>query len=268
LAQFVIRLAANLSCLFTELPFLERFAAAAQAGFRAVEFSFPYNFPTSELALRLRDNGLTLALLNTPPGDVAAGELGMAVLPGRETDTAAAFARALDYAVALDAKLIHFLAGNSSNTCEKCATDDLFLKNLCNAADFAAKAGRIVTLEPLNRRDRPGYYLHSNAQARALIEASGRANVMLQFDLYHCQISEGDLIRSLERDISLIGHVQIASVPERAEPNLGEIAFANVLGRLDALGYMGHVGCEYFPAADTRGGLSWAAPYLEAEAAS
>jgi hydroxypyruvate isomerase len=264
----VIRLAANISLLFTELPFLERFAAAAEAGFRAVEFSFGYEFPSRELAMRLRDNGLALALLNTPAGDLAAGELGMAVLPGREQDTATAFAQALEYAVTLDAKLIHFLAGKPASNCDKHATDELFLKNLCIAADLAAKAGRTVTLEPLNRRDRPGYYLNSNEQARALIAASGRENVKLQFDMYHCQISEGDLIRSIERDIALIGHVQIAGVPERAEPNLGEIAYANVLERLDSFGYRGYVGCEYIPAADTRSGLAWAAPYLEAEAAS
>jgi hydroxypyruvate isomerase len=264
----MIRLAANLSYLFTELPFLERFAAAADAGFRAVELGFAYDVPTRELALRLRDNGLILALINTPSGDATAGELGLAVLPGREPDTASAFAQALDYAVALDAKLIHFLAGKPPNGCDKRAVDELFLKNLCSAADLAAKVGRVVTLEPLNLRDRPGYHLNSNSHARALIAASGRDNVKLQFDLYHCQVSEGDLIRSVERNIDLIAHVQIAGVPERAEPNLGEIAYANVLGRLDSLGYQGYVGCEYFPAADTRSGLAWAAPYLEAEAAS
>jgi hydroxypyruvate isomerase len=263
----VIRLAANVSFLFTELPFLERFAAAAEAGFRAVEFAFAFDVPARELAMRLRDNGLRLALLNTPPGDAAAGELGMAVLPGRERDTAAAFAQALEYAVALDAQLIHFLAGKPARGSDQVATDELFLENLCAAADLAGKAGRVLTLEPLNRRDRPGYYLTSNAQARALIEASGRKNVKLQMDLYHCQISEGDLIRSIERDIALIGHVQIAGVPQRTEPSFGEVAYANVLGRLDSLGYLGYVGCEYVPAADTRGGLAWAAPYLEAETA-
>jgi hydroxypyruvate isomerase len=264
----MIRLAANLSCLFTELPFLERFAAAATAGFRAVEFSFAYDVPIREIALRLRDNDLVLALINTPPGDATAGELGLAVLPGRERDTASAVAQALDYAVALDAKLIHFLAGKRPKGCDRRAADELFLRNLCSAADLAAKVGRVLTIEPLNLRDRPGYHLHSNSHARALIAASGRDNVKLQFDLYHCQISEGDLMRSLERHIDLIAHVQIAGVPQRAEPDRGEIAYANVLGRLDSLGYKGYVGCEYFPAADTRSGLAWAAPYLQAEAQS
>jgi hydroxypyruvate isomerase len=261
----MIRLAANLSYLFTELPFLDRFEACARAGFRAVEFSFAYEVPTRELASRLRDNDLSLVLLNTPPGDLAAGELGLAVLPGRERDVAAAFELALDYADALDVPLIHFLAGKPPAGSDPQVIDALYLKNIVRAADLAAKAGRAITLEPLNRRDRPGYHLHSNAHARALIEASGRDNVKLQLDLYHRQISEGDLIRSIERDIALIGHVQIASVPERAEPTRGEVAYAHVLECLDSLNYRGYVGCEYTPHADTLGGLSWAIPYLHAQ---
>ena len=264
----MIRLAANISFLFTELPFLERFAAAADAGVRAVEFGFAYDVPTAEIGMRLRDNDLVLALINTPAGDPAAGEMGLAALPGRVRDTAIAFGQALDYAVALDAKLIHFLAGKPPKDCDEGAVDELFLKNICSAADLAAEAGRVITLEPLNLRDRPGYHLNSNLHARALIAASGRENVKLQFDLYHCQISEGDLMRSVERNIDVIAHVQIAGVPQRAEPNLGEMAYASVLNRLDSLGYTGYVGCEYFPAADTRSGLAWAAPYLEIEAAS
>jgi 2-dehydrotetronate isomerase len=260
----MIRLAANITYLFTELPFLERFAAASKAGFRAVEFAFAYDVPIRELAKRLQDNGLTLALINTPPGNVAAGELGLAALPGRERDATAAFELALEYANGLDAKLIHLLAGKPPNEIDSRLVDDLFVENISRAADMAAKTHRVITLEPLNQRDRPGYHLHSNAHARALIMSSGRDNIKLQFDLYHCQISEGDLIRSLERDIDLIAHVQIASVPERAEPPLGEIAYANVLCRLDALGYRGYVGCEYSPASDTLSGLSWATPYLGA----
>jgi 2-dehydrotetronate isomerase len=259
----VIQLAANLSYLFTELPFLERFAAAAAAGFRAVEFSFAYEYSTRELAARLDDNGLRLALINCPPGDAAAGELGLAVLPGRERDCAAAFERALDYATALDAPLIHFLAGKPPKLSDRRAVDALFLENIVRAADLAAAANRALTLEPLNERDRPGYHLQTNAHARSLIEHCGRDNVRLQFDIYHCQITEGDLIRSIERDIDFIAHVQIASVPERAEPTLGEVAYTNVLGRLDALGYRGYVGCEYTPVADTFVGLAWAAPYLD-----
>jgi hydroxypyruvate isomerase len=265
--RYVIRLAANISFLFAELPFLERFEAAAKAGFRSVEVSFPYDFSSVELAKLLRDNRLSLVLLNVPPGNLAAGELGTAVLPGREKETAEGFERALDYAMTLDAKLIHFLAGIPAKSSSQRDTDELFLNNLRRAADLAKEAGRIVTLEPLNRRERPGYYLNSNARARKIIASSGRDNVRLQLDLYHCQINEGDLIRSIERDIGLIGHVQIAGVPERGEPDRGEIAYTNVLHRLGSVGYQGYVGCEYFPVADTREGLAWAHPYLSEQAA-
>jgi hydroxypyruvate isomerase len=259
----MIRLAANLSFLFTELPFLKRFEAAARAGFRAVEFGFAYDIPTHVLNRQLRDNDLALVLLNVPAGDMQAGELGLAALPGRERDAAAAFERALDYAVALDAPLIHFLAGKPPESADRKAVDAVFLENIAHAADLALKANRVLTLEPLNPRDRPGYHLQSNAHARALIEACGRGNVKLQFDLYHCQISGGDLIRSIERYIALIAHVQVAGVPERSEPSQGEIAYANVLARLDSLGFPGYIGCEYTPRSDTWTGLSWAAPYLQ-----
>jgi hydroxypyruvate isomerase len=261
----MIRLAANLSFMFTELPFLKRFEAAARAGFRAVEFSFAYDVATQVLRSQLRDNDLTLVLLNTPAGDMEAGELGLAALPGRERDAAAAFELALDYAVALDAPLIHFLAGRPATSSDRMVVDTVFLENLVRAADLALEAQRVLTLEPLNQRDRPGYHLHSNDHARSLIEASGRSNVKLQLDLYHCQISQGDLIRSIERDFALIAHVQIAGVPERSEPSRGEIAFANVFARLESLGYSGYIGCEYTPASDTWSGLGWAMPYLKGE---
>jgi len=261
----MIRLAANLSFMFTELPFLKRFEAAARAGFRAVEFSFAYDVATQVLRSQLRDNDLTLVLVNTPAGDVEAGELGLAALPGRERDAAAAFELALDYAVALDAPLIHFLAGRPATSSDRRVVDTVFLENLGRAADLALKAKRVLTLEPLNQRDRPGYYLQSNDHARSLIEASGRSNVKLQLDLYHCQISQGDLIRSIERDFALIAHIQIAGVPERSEPSRGEIAFANVFARLESLGYSGYIGCEYTPASDTWSGLGWAMPYLKGE---
>jgi hydroxypyruvate isomerase len=263
----MIRLAANLSFLFHELPFLDRFAAAAKAGFRAVEFTFAYDVPPREIAARLHDNGLQLVLINTPPGNAAAGEIGLAVLPGRERDLEAAFDRALEYATLLDAPLIHFLAGRPPASLSRTDADTLFLANLARAAKRAAAVNLTLTLEPLNQRDRPGYHISTNAHARALIEAAGRDNIRLQFDLYHCQITSGDLIRSLERDIDLIAHVQIASVPERAEPGLGEIAYANVLTKLDELGYSGFVGCEYSPRGSTIDGLAWAAPYLQARGA-
>jgi hydroxypyruvate isomerase len=261
----MIRLAANLTYLFTEVPFLDRFAAAARAGFKAVEFAYAWDVPTGVLNTQLRDNDLSLTLINAPVGNAAAGELGLAALPGRERDAEAAFDQALEYAVELNAPCIHFLTGRTEHLPDQYAVATTFHDNLCRAADKAAKVGRTLTLEPLNKRDRPGYYLRTNAQARAIIEAAQRPNVRLQLDMYHCQIAEGDLIRSMERNIDIIAHVQIASVPERAEPTLGEVAYDRVLARLDALGYKGYVGCEYNPAAGTLAGLGWATRYFEAE---
>ena len=261
----MIRLAANLSFLFAEVPFLDRFGAAAATGFHHVEWMFAYDHADAELAARLRDHALGLCLLNTPPGDLAAGELGLGALPGREADCARAFDRALEQAVALGSPLIHFLAGNPPAGSDPAAIDALFLENLARASDLAATAGVTLTLEPLNRRDRPHYHLSTVDHALRLIGLAGRPNIRLQFDLYHCQISEGDIIRLIERVHPSIGHVQIAGLPDRAEPSTGELAHAVVLQRLDALGYRGFVGCEYTPAGTTLGGLGWAAPWLDAE---
>jgi 2-dehydrotetronate isomerase len=262
----MIKLAANLSFLFLEVPFLERFEAAAQAGFRAVEFAYAFDVPARDIAARLRDNGLKLTLINTPPGNSSAGELGLAVLAGRQHDLAGALERALEYAVALDAPLVHFLSGNTPAGCSRESVDAVLIENIARAADLAARAGRILTLEPLNERTRPGYHLKTNAQARALIKAAGRDNVMLQLDLFHCQISEGDLTFNIERNIDLIAHVQTAGVPDRHEPIFGEIAHDYVLNRLDKLGYSGYVGCEYVPRAGTLAGLGWAEQYLQGPA--
>jgi hydroxypyruvate isomerase len=257
----LIRLAANLSYLFTELPFLERFDAAREAGFRAVEWNFAFEFPLSEVAARMRYAGLKLALLNSPAGDVAAGELGLAVLPGREQDTAAAFNLALHWALELGAPTIHFLAGNAPAAVDPAEIDKVFLGNMMRAADLAAGAGIAITVEPLNPRDRPGYHVLSVAHALQLIQTAGRDNIKLQLDMYHCQITGGDIIRTMERTIHRIGHVQIAGVPDRDEP----LASERVLARLDALGYQGYVGCEYRPSAGTLQGLDWAYPYLRRE---
>jgi hydroxypyruvate isomerase len=261
----VIRLAANVSFLFTELPFLERFAAAARVGFRAVEFAFAYDVPAAEIAQRCRTHGLVVALINAPAGDLAAGEVGLAATPGREDEVAAGFERALDYAEALSAPLIHFLAGIPPESLDERQVRATFIDNARRAALRAQEKNIAVTLEPLNRRDRPRYYLRSNAQARDLISALGRPNVRLQLDLYHCQISEGDVMKSIAEMFPLIGHVQIAGVPGRHEPDTGGIAYQDVLRQLDVLGYTGYVGCEYTPAGRTLDGLSWARPYLQQE---
>lgn len=258
----MIRLAANLSFLFTELPFLERFDAAAQAGFCAVEVAFPYDTPSQQIVARLRSSGLRLVLLNTPLGCDAAGELGLGALPGREQEAEAGILRALEYAEALDVKRIHMLAGVIPGHVDREMVDRVFLRNIACAADLAAARGREITLEPLNARDRPNYYLQSCAHARRLIERAGRGNVRLQLDLYHCRFQEADLIGVIDRNIDLLGHVQIANFPDRREPTLEGTDYQRVLAHLDALGFEGYVGCEYVPANDTIAGLRWAQQYL------
>lgn len=258
----MIRLAANLSFLFTELPFLDRFAAAAEAGFHAVELPVPYDFPPADIAARLRETSLTLALINTPRGDPARGELGLAALAGRERDAQRSFREALHYAEVLDAPRIHLMAGNLPPDMDRRNADAVFIDSIGHAADLAAAAGREITLEPLNARDRPAYHLQSLAHARALIEASGRKNVRLQLDLYHARFTESDLVAVVDREIDLVGHVQIANFPDRREPTASGIDYPRVLARLEELGYAGYIGCEYMPGTDTRGGLRWASPYL------
>ena len=260
----MIRLAANLSFLFAELPLSQRFAAAARAGFGAVEWNFAYDTPTAELSALLHEHRLDLVLINTPPGDLAAGDLGLAVLAGREAEAEVAFQQALDQAVALGARNIHYMAGQRPPDRSLDAADAIFLANLRRDADRAAQVGVTLTVEPLNPRDRPRYHIVGVDHAVRLIRAAARPNIGLQFDLYHCQITGGDLIRTLERHIELIAHVQIAGVPDRGEPSDGEVAYGRVLSRLDALGYGGFVGCEYAPRRDTLSGLAWAAPYLAA----
>jgi 2-dehydrotetronate isomerase len=258
----MIRLAANLSFLFTELPFLERFEAAAAAGFRAVELAFPYDIPRLEIAARLHASGLKIALLNTPLGDAAGGEMGVAALPGREKEVEAGVRRALEYAEVLDAPRIHMLAGVVPLDADRQALDQIFLRNIVRGADLAAAAGREITLEPLNGYDRPGYFLQSCTHARRLIKAAGRDNVRLQLDVYHCRFQEDDLVSVIDREIELLGHVQIANFPDRREPTVEGCDYQRVLAHLEAKGFEGYVGCEYVPAKDTTSGLRWAEAYL------
>jgi hydroxypyruvate isomerase len=257
----MIKLAANLSFLFTELPFLDRFEAAARAGFSAVEFASEYEVPPQILKSRLADNQLTLALINTTPGQ--AGELGLGIFADRQPEAYKAFDLALQYASVLNARCIHLLAGNRSPTYAPHRADAVFLQYVCRAADLAQAVNLVLTLEPLNARDRPLYHLHTNAHAAALIKASGRPNVRLQLDLYHCQTTEGDSLRAIDKYFDLLGHVQIANTPDRAEPSPRSGFHRRVLKHLEALGYDGYVGCEYFPSADTLTSLEWASDYLQ-----
>ncbi|HLJ20953.1 MAG TPA: 2-oxo-tetronate isomerase [Stellaceae bacterium] len=252
------KLAANLSWLFTEVPFLDRFEAAAAAGFRAVEFLQPYEFPPAEIAARLERHGLEHVLFNLPPGDASKGERGLAALPGRGAEFMRNVGRALDYAKATGCRRIHALAGNASGSEAEVA----YVANLRVAADLVAPYGITLLLEPLNSRDAPGYFLSTTGAALRLIERIDRRNVSLQFDLYHCQIMEGDLARHVRDLAGRFAHVQIAGVPDRHEPDIGEINYAYLLDLLDETGYAGWVGREYGPKAGTVAGLGWARRWL------
>jgi hydroxypyruvate isomerase len=245
------RFAANLTTMFTERPFLERFEAAAAAGFGAVEFLFPYDRPAAELRAALDVAGLELALFNAPPGDWEAGERGLAALPGREADFRAAFAWALDYAEVLRPARLHVMAGLATGP----AAREAYVANLAWAAEAADGQG--LTIEPINSRDMPGYHLATSADAISVLEAVGAGNIGLQFDIYHAQIMEGDLTRRIERLMPRIAHVQIAGVPDRHEPDEGEVSYPHLFRLLDRLGYAGFVGCEYRPRGQTEEGLGW-----------
>jgi len=251
------RFAANLSMMFQELPFLERFAAARAAGFTAVEFLFPYDFAAADIAQRLKDNGLQQVLFNAPPGDWTAGERGLAALPGREAECRAGIDRALDYAAVLGNRLVHVMAGLLPAGVDRARARDTYLGNLAHAAEQAAKAGVTILIEPINPRDMPGYFLNRQDDAQAIRQAIGADNLKVQFDCYHCQIVEGDVSKTFERDFAGIGHVQIAGVPDRHEPDLGELHYPYLFERFDALGYDGWIGCEYRPRGDTSAGLEW-----------
>lgn len=257
------RLAANLSTLFTELPFAERFAAAAAAGFRHVECQFPYALPAGQVAALLAAHDLSLVLFNAPPGNAAAGDRGLASLPGRERDFRDSIGQALAYARVTGCPRLHVMAGLVPVGGDAAAHRATFVANLAWAADAAASDGISLMLEPINTRvDVPGYFLSGTAQALELIADAGRPNLRLQYDCYHMQIMEGDLARSIGRLLPAIGHIQIADNPGRHEPGTGEIAYDWLLRHLDALGYDGHVGCEYLPSGPTTASLGWARCWL------
>ncbi len=251
------RLAANLSMMFNEVPFLERFAAARKAGFEGVEFLFPYEFPAAELRSRLNGEGLTQALFNMPPGDWANGERGLASLPGRQAEFREGVKRALDYAATLDCRRVHCMAGIPAADVPAGTAAAVYAANLAWAVEQARPAGVKLMLEPINHRDMPGYFLNTQAQGAAVIAAIGHDGLGLQFDVYHVQITEGDITKRMEQFMPVIDHMQIADVPARHEPGTGEIGWEFVFRRMDALGYTGWVGCEYRPAGDTVAGLEW-----------
>jgi hydroxypyruvate isomerase len=253
--------AANLSMMFNEWPFLERFEAAADAGFRAVEYLFPYDHPRAVIAQRLKANNLTQALFNLPPGDWSAGDRGLAAIAGRQDEFRASVATALDYAEAIGVKRLHVMAGIAQP--QDTVAMDAYRDSVAFAADAAAVHGIDLLIEPINGRDMPGYFLNDFGAAVRLIEELNRPNLKLQFDIYHRQIMHGDVLKSLASLMPIIGHVQIASVPFRNEPDTGELNDYRILAELDRLGYQGFVGCESRPAGDTRRGLSWIQPWRD-----
>ena len=247
--------AANLSMMFTEHEFLDRFQAAADAGFKAVEFLFPYDFKADAIAARLAAAKLEQVLFNLPPGDWARGDRGMAALPDRKAEFRQSVATALEYAAALGTPRLHMMAGlaDPADPVHQAAYRDA----LGFAADAAGEKDIVLLIEPLNGRDMPGYFLNRFDQAADLIADLDRPNLKLQFDIYHRQILHGDVMTGLEQMMPIIGHVQIASVPERNEPGTGELRDTRILAALDDLGYEGFVGCEYRPKTGTLEGLGW-----------
>lgn len=271
------RFAANLSMMYAELPFLDRFAAAAQDGFRAVEYLFPYAWPAQELAARLRAHGLQQVLFNAPPGgttteSIAAawdrGSRGTASVPGREAEFRDGVLRALDYAAALDCPRVHLMAGllDAAGSRERAA--EVYRENLRWAANEAMKANRDVLVEPINPRDVPGFFLNRQDEAHAIVQAVGASNLKVQMDLYHCQIVEGDVAMKIREYLPTgrVGHFQIAGVPQRHEPDVGELHHPYLFEVIDevaaACGWEGFIGCEYRPRGGTSEGLGWAREWL------
>ena len=255
------RIGANIGFLFPELPFLDRFEGAAKAGFTGVEYAAPYEFPVAELRSQLQDNGLMQVLINSPAGNRAAGERGFACLPGRGGTFRDSVQQALDYAVALDCKLVHVMAGVPPADLPYDTALALYAANLAWAGELGQKAGVKLVIEPLNPRDAPGYLLRTQEQGAAIVEAIGRDKIGLQFDVYHCQTAQGDVTTRLEKLLPVVGHMQFADVPGRHEPGTGEIGWEFVFRRIDELGYTGWVCAEYTPAGDTVAGLAWRQRY-------
>lgn len=252
------RFSANLSMLFTERDFLDRFDAAARAGFAGVEYVSPYEYPPGEIAERLQRNGLTQVLFNLPAGDWAAGERGIAILPDRIDEFRAGVETAVKYAKALGCEQVNCLAGIAPEGVDRIELQETLVENLKFAAPRLAAEDIRLLIEPINDKiDMPGFFLNTSRQAMEIIEKVGSDNLYLQYDIYHMQVMEGDLSRTIERLLPRIAHVQVADHPGRHEPGTGEINYPYLLGILDRLGYAGWVGAEYRPKNGTEAGLGW-----------
>jgi hydroxypyruvate isomerase len=257
------RFAANLSMLYPEIDFLDRFAAAGSDGFEAVEYLFPYAYESATLAQRLADHGLQQVLFNAPPGNWEAGERGVACLPGRQDEFRRGIEQALNYAQALNCPRVHVMAGIAPSGIERARLAATYEFNLSWAAEQALSAGRDVLVEPINTRDIPGYFLNRQDEAHLVVQTIGAPNLKVQMDLYHCQIVEGDVAMKVRQYLPTgrVGHMQIAGVPERHEPDVGELNYPYLFQVIDEVsagcGWQGWIGCEYRPRAGTSEGLTW-----------
>jgi len=256
------RFAANLTMMYTEHKFLDRFAAAARDGFTAVEYLFPYDFPAATLAARLKEHGLRQVLFNSPPGDWKAGERGITAAPGCEQEFRNGFLRALEYALALECPRIHAMAGIAPQRADRAHLLGVYTANLAWAAERARAAGVDLLIEPIALRNIPGFFLHRQEEAHAIVAEIGAPNLKILMDLFHCQVEEGDLAVRIRKYLAdpkktRVGHFQIAGVPERHEPDTGEVRYSYLFDLIDELGYDGWIGCEYIPAAGTSAGLGW-----------
>jgi len=254
-------LAANLSMMYTELPFPARFQAAAADGFKGVEFLFPYEWPSADVAEWREAAGVTQALFNMPPGNWEAEERGLACLPGRESEFRDNIGIAIEYAVALQCPRLHAMAGLAPEGADHAVLHETYVENLAFAAKAAGAHGLNVIVEPINTRDIPGFFLNRQEHARRVVDEVGADNLRVQMDLYHCQIVEGDVATKIRQFIDKVDHFQIAGVPERHEPDIGEVNYPYLFDLIDSLDFTGWIGCEYRPRGDTREGLGWARAY-------
>ena len=256
------KFAANLSMMYNEHAFLDRVAAAAKDGFSAVEFLFPYDYDPADLQARFAATGVLQILFNCPPGDWDAGERGIASLPGREDEFKQSIEQALRYSDALGTSRLHVMAGLVADEKSRRQQRDVYLRNLEYAARQAMVHDVTLLIEPINTRDMPGYLLNQQDDAQAICRQVGATNLKVQFDIYHCQIVEGDVSTKLRRDLNNIGHIQVAGVPDSHEPNTGDLNYPHLFQLLDDMEYDGWVGCEYRPRNGTSNGLGWIKPWL------
>ncbi|MDR1828269.1 MAG: hydroxypyruvate isomerase family protein [Methylobacteriaceae bacterium] len=255
------KFAANLSMMFTEVPFLERFAAAHEAGFTAVEYLLPYAFKPEEVAAPLAKYNLKQALFNLPAGNWDKGDRGVSAIPGREAEFEKGLETALAYVKATNVPIVHLMAGYPPKDADRADIEKLYKKNLAKTADFFAAHGVMVGIEPINQRSMPGYFLRTIAQAVDYIKELGRPNIRLQFDFFHAQMEEGCVSLKFKEYFDFVGHCQLAGVPDRHEPDDGELDYDYIYKLVDASGYAGYIGCEYNPAGKTVDGLKWFEPY-------